>query len=412
MKRITRFLMIGITTALTLALLSLTLFAPTYGKPGAPVALTELTNVRAFVPASTVDGKSYAVDGGLLYAGKDGLWSRVETPAQVVVNAVAVDSRHDDTLYIGAGNRLALYVSRDAGQSWQAIPLSSDEIGGVTALAVDGVSRIVYAGSFANGLFRLRDVGSSLIAAGHLLLDEAVAEIVADPGGSGLALVRTEWHLYRAEEQGLRWVEVTDLPSPATALALTGTTPPTVLVGTASSGILRSQNGIVWEAANGGLPFTPGSQLYISALAPHPLYPQVIYAAHSLTFGSANAHITPVGVAMSENSGAGWALLAEWPQAVVTDLLPAAGRVDGVYGLTVQERTPVALGNAPEYVVVAEPVAEGGRLAYGTLAWALLGAAAGGLAVTLILALADWHMGRSRRQKREDGRRWLPEFAG
>ena len=70
--------------------------------------------------------------------------------------------------------------------NWLRVPLTSDYIGGVTAIAVDSVQRLVYVGTDTAGLFRLRDVGSSMLVSGQLLLDEPVIEVVADSAGSGL----------------------------------------------------------------------------------------------------------------------------------------------------------------------------------------------------------------------------------
>ncbi|MFZ1757329.1 MAG: hypothetical protein WAU10_26520, partial [Caldilineaceae bacterium] len=255
----------------------------------------QLSNVRDYAAAASPTGLSYAVDGGLLYAGNGASWQRLPTPAGVIVNAVAVSSRQAELVYMGAANELAIYVSSDAGQTWMKIALATQAVGAVTDIAVDGANRLVYVGTDTDGMHRLRDVGSSMIAAGHLLLDEPVEEIVA--ASNGMALVRTGWHLYRAEDMGLRWVAVENLPSPATALAIAQTTPPTFYVGTAASGVRMSQDGINWQSANSGLNFTPGSQLFVNDVAVDPAQPAVVYAATSLIFGSANAHITPVGVA-------------------------------------------------------------------------------------------------------------------
>ena len=149
----------------------------------APLAVrTSVENVRAYAPAVSVDSLSYVVDGGVLFSGAPGDWTEVRTPADIIVGAVAADSVRPDLLYIGAANELALYRSADAGENWLRIPLSN-EVGGVTDIAVDGVQRIVYAGTDTAGVFRLRDVGSSMVVGGQLLLDEPVREVVADSSG-------------------------------------------------------------------------------------------------------------------------------------------------------------------------------------------------------------------------------------
>ena len=315
------------------------------------VAVATLTNVRDFAPAVTPDGVAYAVDGGALFAGSGSDWRLLPTPAGLIVNAVAVSSQQAERVYIGAANELAVYVSSNAGQTWMMIPLETQTVGAVTDIAVDGVNRLVYVGTDTDGVHRLRDVGKSMIAAGHLLLDEAVEEIAVADNGS--ALVRTAWHLYRAEEMGLRWVAVENLPSPATALAIAQTTPPTFYVGTASSGVRTSQDGINWQSANAGLGFTPGSQLFVNDLAVDPAQPSVLYAATSLIFGSANAQTTPVGVFASQDGAANWTTLAPKSDVAVAMLLPVSGETGAVYALTAASRTPLALGTAPQMVSLA-----------------------------------------------------------
>ncbi len=343
-----------------------------------------LTNVRDYAAADAQGAPSYAVDGGLLFAGNGSTWQRLSTPAGLIVNAVAVSSNQPDLVYIGAANELAIYVSSDAGQSWLRIALSTQALGAVTDIAVDGVNRLVYVGTDTDGVHRLRDVGSSMIAAGHLLLDEPVEEVVA--ASNGTALVRTMWKLYRAEDMGLRWVAVENLPSPATALAIAQTTPPTFYVGTAASGIRSSQDGITWQAVNTGLGFTPGSQLFVDDLAVDPAQPGVVYAATSLIFGSANAHTTPVGVAMSSNSGANWASLAPMSDVAVAMLMPVSGETGAVYALTAASRAPLALGSATEIAPAAAVTVNAPATPNftGTLAWILASLAVMGL-VTLVV---------------------------
>jgi len=343
-----------------------------------------LTNVRDFAPAVAQNGVAYAVDGGLLFAGTGASWTRLSTPAGLIVNAVAVSSQQPERVYIGAANELAIYLSNDAGQTWMKIPLNTQALGAVTDIAVDGVNRLVYVGTDTDGVHRLRDVGSSMIATGHLLLDEVVEEIAVASNGS--ALVRTQWHLYRAEEMGLRWVAVENLPSPATALAIAQTTPPTFYVGTASSGVRTSQDGINWESANAGLGLTPGSQLFVNDLAVDPAQPGVIYAATSLIFGSANAQTTPVGVSMSQDGAANWAALAPMGDVAVAVLLPVSGETGAVYALTVASRTPLALGTAPQMaaIAVAETTLASVNFA-DALVWVLAALAGIGLVLAVVV---------------------------
>ena len=175
---IVRILLTGTT------LLLLTLVASVGAAAGAEpigISITELESVRAYAAAARVDGRSYAVDGGRLYAGVNGVWESLSVPPGVIVNAVAVDRLDPDTVFIGAANGLSVFVSRDGGEGWKEVHLDSEAIGGVTAVAFDASNRLLYVGTDADGVYRLRDIGAGvgpgLVASGHLLLAEPVQEI-------------------------------------------------------------------------------------------------------------------------------------------------------------------------------------------------------------------------------------------
>ncbi len=367
--------------AITLVLVS-AVFVSAVGALGPtnahPETVPGLQNVRDYAPAPVAEGVSYAVDGGLLYAGGPTLWQQVETPRGVIVNAVALDRERPETIYIGAANELAVYVSRNGGRSWMRVPLETEAIGAVTDLAVDSANRIVYVATDTDGVHRLRDVGASLIAAGHLLLDEPVLQLTVDSTGTGLAFVRTQWNLYRAQEFGLVWETVDELPDVATALAIAHTTPPTVYVGTANSGLFASQDGTTWEQVNTGLGLTPGARLHVDTLAVDPAQPQVLYAATSYLFGGTLVHQTLLGVYMSQDGATRWTKLADAPESAIVELLPVPGRTGAVYALTETSRTPLALGNAPAMVATSPAVqeAQAGLSLSDVMAWIFAGLAA------------------------------------
>jgi len=141
-----------------------------------PVVRAQLANVRDFTAVAS-QPDSFAVDGGALFTGQPGAWTQISTPETVIVSSVAVDSTDPTVVYIGAANEMAIYRTLDNGQSWLRIPLADGFVGGVTDIAVDGAQRIVYVGTDTAGLFRMRDVGSSVVLSGHLLLDAPVLEV-------------------------------------------------------------------------------------------------------------------------------------------------------------------------------------------------------------------------------------------
>lgn len=317
------------------------------------VVKLNLDNVRDYAPAISATGLSYGVDAGYLYAGQPGDWHKVSTPAGVIVNTVALDARNADTIYMGAANELAVYRSTDNGASWLRAPLTEDAIGGVSDIAVDAFQRLLYVGTDTAGLFRLRDVGSSLIVGGHLTLDEPVLEVAADSGGQGMAFARTAGSLYRAESFGMAWSKVDSLSSTPTALAIADTAPATVYVGTVDRGLLKSKDGLAWMNANDGLGQTAGSRLQVDALAIDPQRPNVLYVATSFWFGSTTLHQTPVGVAMSVNHGKSWTQVQAMQDMPVASLLPVSGQTGAVYALTLRSRTPLAMGAALQVVTDA-----------------------------------------------------------
>jgi len=355
------------------------------GGKAAPVVRPQLANVRDF--NASVAHDSYAVDGGILFKGQPGAWTQISTPEEIIVSAVAVDPTDESIVYIGAANEMAIYRTLDNGDSWLRVPLSDDHVGGVTDIAVDGAQRLLYVGTDTAGLFRLRDVGSSVILSGHLLLDTPVLEVVADSTGKGMAFARTEWNLYRAENYGLAWVAVTNLQSTPTAVAIANTDPANVYVGTTDRGLLVSPDGMEWTTANAGLNFVPGSRLMVNDLAIDPAQPEVMYVATSYLYGTSEIHESPAGVAVSTDGAQAWSPINEAANMAVAELMPVPGVTGGVYALTTNSRTPQALGNAPiitEAAVAAAPAAEPATSGTSVLAWIIAGLAA----LALIFAVA------------------------
>ncbi len=352
----------------------------------APVVRPQLANVRDYSAAAS-QTDSYAVDGGVLFQGQAGAWTQISTPEQVIVSAVAVDSTDPNIVYIGAANEMAIFRTLDNGNSWLRIPLADGFVGGVTDIAVDGAQRIIYVGTDTAGLFRLRDVGSSVTLSGHLLLDAPVLEVVADSTGKGMAFARTEWNLYRAENFGLSWVAVNNLQSAPTAVAIANTQPVQVYVGTMDRGLLVSNDGFEWTTANAGLNFVPGSRLMVNDLAIDPAQPEVMYVATSYLYGTNEIHVAPAGVAVSTNGAQAWSPINEAANLAVAELLPISGLTGGVYALTTDSRTPMALGNAPvitEVATASQPVAQPSISLTSVLAWVIAGLAA----LALIFAVA------------------------
>ena len=348
-----RFFLIFTAFVLGLALfVALSRTLPPRHVPGAPVA--QLDNVRDFAPARLADGPAYAVDGGRLMVGQprpEGTrWEELPLPEGVIaasVDFVPATADRAEVIYVGAANELVVYRTTDRGQTWSRNRLThpvvhGDLTGSVTDLAVDPVQRLVYAGTDTAGLFRLREAGDQLLRSAQLMLGEPVLQVVVDRRGSGLALVRTRWRLYRATNFGLRWERVDTFGSAPTMVAIAQRVPAVALVGTVDRGVLQSADAVTWTPTNLGLSVAPATRLYVDALAVDPLQPAVVYAAVSYLYGPSSAHHTPTRLAVSRNGGLIWTDLAHADlTSRVAELLPQGGQV---YALTLTSRTPVEVG--------------------------------------------------------------------
>ena len=375
--------------------------------PATPKAA--LDNVRDYQAAPVAGGPNYAIDGGLLYVGQPGYWLEIPLPPGIIASAVDVIpvAAHQggvlpEIIYVGAANELAVYRTSDRGIHWQRGQLTHDVVhryvtGGVTDLAVDPVQRLIYVGTDKAGIFRVRETGSGLVSSAQLLLDEPVLQVVTDRRGQGLTLARTQWKLYRATDYGLNWLQVDNLLSFPTALAIADESAnangPLALVGTVERGVLSSYDGAQWTPLNVGLALTPATRLYVDALAIDPLQPQVAYVAVSNLFGPTYVHHTPSRIAYTLDGGANWRDLPHQAEltARVSELLPMSGQRGAAYALTLTSRAPQPLGNAP---VPPADVAQDTRAApppransSALLAWVAAGLAAFALAFALITDL-------------------------
>jgi photosystem II stability/assembly factor-like uncharacterized protein len=384
------------------AILTVALFAAVVNAGNANSTLVSkpsLSNVRDY--AAAVADTNYAIDGGVLFQGGPNGWTEMSTPDDIIVGAVAIDEANPQTIYVGAANALAIYRSTDGGHNWLRVPLSDEYVGGVTDIAVDSVQRLVYVGTDTAGLFRLRDVGSSVVVSAHLQLNEPVLEVAADSTGAGLAFARTESELYQGENYGLAWRPVDNLGSTPTALAIADTQPATIYVGTLDRGLVKSNDGLTWTTANEGLGFVPGSRLQVDALAVDPKQPNVLYVATSYLYGTTEVHQSPVGVAMSTDGATNWAVLHSDHNVAVAGLLPVSGQAGAVYAVTDVSRTPAPLGNAP---VASAEVASTMTTATtvpasfwtGMIAWIVAGLAAVALMVALMIDLRNRRLATSQ----------------
>ncbi len=388
-----------VTILLILALLGALSEALPRKQMSLPVA--QLENVRDYVSAVTPGGPDYAIDGGRLFVGHPGYWIEIPLPEEVIAGAVdvRVDPAGDgglthEVIYMGAANQLAVYRTEDRGENWLHGKLTHDlvhkgVVGGVTALAVDPVQRLVYVGTDTAGLFRVRDGDEIMKSSAQLLLGDPVLQVVTDRQGSGMTFVRTEWAVYQGKDFGLQWARMDTLHSVPTAMALADSLPVVIYLGTADRGLLRSEDGVTWTQLNIGLTTTPETPLYVDALAVDPLQPETVYVAVSRLVGTHYARYAPDQLAYTHDGGASWVPFVQ-PKLTgrVTDLMPVSGSVASTYLLTTGNRMPQALGDAPPGAVpalVSQPQTESTNSGVTMLAWIAAGLAALALAFALIV---------------------------
>ncbi|HRA67951.1 MAG TPA: hypothetical protein PL187_18115, partial [Caldilinea sp.] len=239
---------------------------------------------------------------------------------------------------------------------------------------------ILLAGTDTAGIFRLLDVGSSLIDGGHTMVNEPVVQVASDSTGAAFAFFRTPSSVYRAENGGMGWTKVESIFSSPTALVVANAQPPVAYVGTVDLGVIKSTDGAAWMLANDGLNLSPGVRLQVDVLAVDPVQPNVLYAATSYLMGSTTLHQTSNGVQMTANGADEWSNVVRSSEGVVSDLMPVSGKTGAVYALSNLSRAPLALGVAQVAPVLANatPV---------TTPWTIAGVAATWL---VVLAAAAW----------------------
>lgn len=321
-----------------------------------------LSNVRdyavAWQRANVVAPYSYAIDSGYLYMGTAGQWYEITLPPNVIAGAVATDPYHQQTIYVGAANEMALYVTRDQGDQWQRVRLDQKYLGGVTDIAVNGAQRTILVGTDNTGIYRLRDVGSSIVHSGHTPLSEPVLQIVSDHFGAGLLFARTEWTVYRGMNNGQQWLPLDGFDTTPTSMAIAHRHPAVVYIGTNDRGLLRSTNGFTWQLLDESRQTEAGLRVQVNALAIDTAQPELIYAARSFLSGHSTIQPNATGVEMSQDGGLTWQSI-ETPQnemGLFTELLPVNGEAGALFALSTTSRAPMPLGRATMLMEEKVPV--------------------------------------------------------
>lgn len=359
---------------LTLALLMVTGYSVLQRlQPETPAPHTRATlqNIRTFVAAAEAGGTNFAVDGGLLYSGTHGEWTQIPTPPAVIVNAVAVQGADDAhgsvTLVIGAANGMEIFRSVNQGKQWEKFTLPHEFIGGISDLAWDATQDALLVATDTAGIFRVRfeddrREGVPPVVDAHWFHDKPVVQLAA---AGDMVLARTDWALWQlqvdvpqakippdqASLHDFEWRRTLGLDDTPTSVTVVPGEPTMAYVGTSTRGVLRSVDGDTWQPFNAGLAMGTGAQLRVDALAADHAQPGVLYVATSHVLGSRERHHQPAQVAYISQEALPWAAVSagdgpEEKVGTVATLLPVSGRTGAVYALTMQSRSPVALGRA------------------------------------------------------------------
>lgn len=253
----------------------------------------------------TVPTTLFAGTEGGLYKSLDSgaSWNVVSSaPAGTNVNAVKFAPSNSAVVYLGTSSTPTFWKSSDGGATWT----SSNGIGQrVTALAIDPTNAsVVYAGC-GDGVCRTTDGGTSwsrtVLAGGvsvyGLAVDPRVPAVVyaSAVGGSD--------GVYRTTDGGVTWSAVNSGLTACNGflaydVAIDGSTSPsTVYVASACSGIARSTDGMSWTQIHSNLDgegsFSAAYSISISSASPSTLYA-----------GGEN------GVYRSTNGGSSWTTLS------------------------------------------------------------------------------------------------------
>jgi photosystem II stability/assembly factor-like uncharacterized protein len=231
-----------------------------------------------------------------------------------------------------------LLISSDGGQEWHdfhlTLPANAErQLPDVTTLAVDpNRPDELYIGTAGQGVYvydaQPNSYGYELVG-GVQMANRYIKDLVAGPDSQIYAL--TTEGLVVIERPTNTWHEIDTLPDVAVSLAIDPTNSQVLYVGTAAYGAFRSNDGgQSWEALNNeALGWQPGVLLRVPSLTIDEANPNHLVLATAYSVGS---EVAGGSIYESTDAGQNWTRLSDTPE-VVTGLNISA---DGIYGTTVQ----------------------------------------------------------------------------
>ena len=205
---------------------------------------------------------SLIAQGGAIYAARQSGLYRIPAPGDeqslfrswlpdqdMPALALVIDAGGDLLL---AGIPGGVARSTDGGANWEAIPLRAPAPL-VTCLAAPpdiASGGCVLAGTFEDGIFRSTDGGASWLAVNHGLFDHSIYVLALSPcfAVDGLVYAGTSSGIYRSENGGRLWRDLSMPTGDETALSLALAESGALYAGTETHGLLRSpDDGETWE---------------------------------------------------------------------------------------------------------------------------------------------------------------------
>ena len=157
------------------------------------------------------------------------------------------------------------------------------------------------------------------------IVPQEIVEIDSTPLQPEVALARTRQALFRTDDAGGHWQQMSGLPDWPTALALGHRQAGLMYLGTLTGGVYRSaDDGSTWQPLPWNLDMMAGTFVEVTALAVDPSDDDIVYAAAGHWLGSTEQRFTPSGIAVSLDAGSSWQVFyrAELEDPRVTGLEP------------------------------------------------------------------------------------------
>lgn len=222
----------------------------------------------------------------------------------VAVGSLVTDSHNTSNLYAVTG-ACGILESNNLGDTWDTLNkglVSTD----ITAFAIDSQGLgIRYAGSATNGMYKYTDLAQSWFSINNGLTDTGIVDIAVDPSNPSTAYALTTSGPFVTNNGGLLWSAANSgLPSASgtffsfsgisSTLVIDPSTPSTLYVTTTADGVFKSiDSGASWSAVNNGL-----ADLSTLALAIDPSNPNTLYVTNAL------------GIYKTTNGGENWSAAA------------------------------------------------------------------------------------------------------